>query len=83
MSKQRQVNLQIKKKNDIDNNISGEGKGKSVERHAAIFYVEVIFEWRHKRNEEARSADISGGKAFEADKIAQGRAMRQECAWHG
>lgn len=29
---------------------------------------------RHLRNEEANSADTSGGRALEADEIAQGRS---------
>lgn len=35
----------------------------------------VTFEQRHKENDEASSTDISGGKAFEANKIAEGRTV--------
>lgn len=45
-----------------------------MERNSAVLYVEVTFEQRHKGNEEESSADVSGGRAFEADKIAQGRS---------
>lgn len=44
-----------------------------MERNAAVLHVAMTFEQRHKGNEKASSADISGGRAFEADKIAQVR----------
>lgn len=46
-----------------------------MERNAAVLHVVMTFEQRHKGNKEASSADISGGRAFEADKIAEGRTV--------
>lgn len=46
-----------------------------MQRNAAVLHVVMTFEQRHKGNEEASSADISGGRAFEADKIAEGRTV--------
>lgn len=50
-----------------------------MERNSAVLHVAMTFEQRHKGNEEASSTDISGGKAFEANKIAEGRTMLGMC----
>ena len=76
MRGQRQFNERATFLSGIDNNISGENKCKRVGRNAAILYVEVkagLLMRRHLRNEEANSADTSGGRALEADEMAQGR----------
>lgn len=43
-----------------------------MEVRAGLF-DEKTFEQRHKRNEEASSAELSGGRALAADKIAPGK----------
>lgn len=46
-----------------------------MERNSGVLHVVITFEQRYKGNEEASSADISEEKAFEADKIAEGRTV--------